>query len=871
MIPGVLFAIFSVIRRSIRKKSNSKLKEYVEYVADAIYYRVGRFFYRRMALAVSLRRYMTLQLGRTETRYLRVPGGEPLEVDQVFVPLNLSLADKRVDDSSLLEYAAATGGRIRIIGDPGSGKSSLVKKLFRETCRDAGRFHHSNQRTLPILVELKTLSPPADCGSKEALGEWLFDHLRQTVAKTEGFDSSGLFDVFSTDSLTIFLDGLDEVSTEDYVKVAGAINSLGEMLSQRSDSSVVVLTMRSQFSALVQSDFDETFPILATLTPFTPGDIFEFLSRYFKPLEKAQEVSRVYSDLTDRPTLREMCRNPLVLSMYVASDQSPASGGVPDSRSTFYNQVADELLVVRRSRQLGTTARTTLREQRESILGNLALENLLNPAQPANTVRYEDLSRLVSETYQLTDPKEADVRILELIRDTGLISIERDYETVRFTHLTFCEFFAAKEAVEGRANGWANLRSHYLEMRGKGIGASRLVEVLPFAVALMPRIQRSEALDDLRRLAEPRLIARALLETQLYSHQVLRLYLDNELRDLSDAHPDKWGDEWRERLHLFLVLLDDARSTLPDGHGLPGHEFVTKRLTSGSRDRMFRIFSTYAEYDPAMAFRLADSFGVDLSTEAPSLVIMNVSNPAFLGMLLKRTSIGSMNIERLALVMTSAALDQPIAAFRMVSHQPHEAFTRALDGRSTGWRYMNNVWASLNNDDASSGPFRSLLPLGRESLYTQCIAIAMEMNGMPGDMTPEMGRRIRALRAVKLPDRFIFKGSQGSFAALALVVVAVFGTAGLLPNVPVWFFAPIWLLIGYVGISSSFFRYRDYLYLQVMNLAPIWNIVQSRPARIQRISMAPVRFFYRDAVRYAEDVEEYRLQALEKSEANSVD
>jgi hypothetical protein len=36
---------------------------------------------------------------------------------------------------------------------------------------------------------------------------------------------------------------------------------------------------------------------------------------------KMDQVLKIYTDLTDRPTLRELCTNPLVLSMYVAQDQ----------------------------------------------------------------------------------------------------------------------------------------------------------------------------------------------------------------------------------------------------------------------------------------------------------------------------------------------------------------------------------------------------------------------------------------------------------------------------------------------------------------------------------------------------------------------
>src|SRR5207247_514209 len=94
----------------------------------------------------------------------------------------------------------------------------------------------------------------------------------------------------------------------------------------------------------------------------------------------------------DRPTLREMCSNPLVLSMYVAEDL--ASGGIlsPTSRTDFYKKVTDELMFNRRLVQKNNTEplHNTLKEQRERILGRIAYDHIMDINQPGNNLSWKN-------------------------------------------------------------------------------------------------------------------------------------------------------------------------------------------------------------------------------------------------------------------------------------------------------------------------------------------------------------------------------------------------------------------------------------------------------------------------------------------------
>src|SRR6266545_4736848 len=219
------------------------------------------------------------------------------------------------------------------------------------------------------------------------LASWAVNELRSTVTAVEGYAMGELFDSYiSNNGLLVLLDGLDEVSSEAYERTATAIRALSRRLEHASSENAIILTMRTQFHQQVRDDFADDFPPTLYIRAFSPGEIYTFLNRWPFRHNKARAITRIYSDLTDRPTLREMCSNPLVLAMYVAHDQTADVSGVPDTRTAFYSTVTEELLVARRGRQLKTTtARTSLREQREAILGRLALDHLLDDTQPANS------------------------------------------------------------------------------------------------------------------------------------------------------------------------------------------------------------------------------------------------------------------------------------------------------------------------------------------------------------------------------------------------------------------------------------------------------------------------------------------------------
>jgi len=257
LVPLALYAL-ALIRKD--------LKAAVGFAVQAFLFRIAPLLRRPVAAAISLKEYCRLQLGDDSNRWLLVPSNSadiPLDVDKAFVPLLLEqdgMEDVQYNNDTLL----TAGGRLRIIGDPGSGKSSLVKRLFRDACR-AGRVSPRNAQ-LPVLIELRKISVPI--GVEDDPGGWLLRTLRNKITEAAAYNMDECFDLYAKgNGLLVLLDGLDEVSTTDYPQFEKAINDLSHHSSQLGTKNIVVLTMRKQYHQEVRRAYSSTLPTVLRVSP----------------------------------------------------------------------------------------------------------------------------------------------------------------------------------------------------------------------------------------------------------------------------------------------------------------------------------------------------------------------------------------------------------------------------------------------------------------------------------------------------------------------------------------------------------------------------------------------------------------------------
>lgn len=218
---GMLYAVWLalcgglgfIVVKAIRGKLGDWLRRWME----GLLYLPEGWIRVRLARQFTIKRYCRLRLGDDKFRLLSVPAANSeikLDVDRAFVPLRLehgSGEKKWLDHVSLL----GIGQRIRIIGDPGSGKSSLVKRLLRDACFTA--LQQPTEARFPVLLELRTLKLPTEESDREKLGDWLWKEVRKEACRADAFKIEECVDAYAKGpGLLLLLDGLDEVASVDY-------------------------------------------------------------------------------------------------------------------------------------------------------------------------------------------------------------------------------------------------------------------------------------------------------------------------------------------------------------------------------------------------------------------------------------------------------------------------------------------------------------------------------------------------------------------------------------------------------------------------------------------------------------------------------
>ncbi|MCR6482601.1 NACHT domain-containing protein [Amycolatopsis sp. OK19-0408] len=598
------------------------LETFPQYIVRGIGSRLVRRLRPRVAARLSLRDFALNRLEASSNRLL-VPAAVPVELvlDDMFVPLTAIAADR----SRLSATAIRDSGhrRILLVGDPGSGKSTVVKRIYRDICRTSIAIDASFAR-IPVFMELRKLT------SAKFDGAGLVESVEKEVTSINTYASKDLYDSFAdTGRVTVLLDGLDEVNTSEFDAVSAQISELCDHLAKRHAHNQVIVTTRRQLYVNLAPEFTETFDAHLTLEPFTADDMYEFLRKWPFQTTPERHRSRIFGNLAAQPNIRSMCETPLILAMYVATDQITGGEGLPETRPDFYRAVVDELLVRRWGRQLGlTTGLNVLRRTRRQVLGRIALEHLLDGSQSRNALDWSKAVAIVQDEEGLSEAA-AGQRLRELSRDTGLFTEERKEETLRFVHLTFCEFLAADAVDRGDEETWHRITRKVEEGSSHRFG-ERLAEVIVFSVALQKndRIRRESLLWTLRTGVE--LGLRAIADSQPYDDEVVMA----ELARITDALADVTDrdETWFHLFRLAAIALRDrelAESSITGSKPSYLKPFFVS-VTAGVEDGFDPLFVSYLRLDPGAALELARSLGLEIARERPKLLIKVLDEPAVL-------------------------------------------------------------------------------------------------------------------------------------------------------------------------------------------------------------------------------------------------
>jgi hypothetical protein len=350
-------------------------------------------------------------------------------------------------------------------GDPGSGKTMLLKYLV-VTCADKraevelGLKANEEPCPLPVFIPLREFA--AESAQREgdySLLDFFYTHAHEhlMVDLPRGFFEAAL----DSGCCLVCLDGLDEIWTVGQRKtVCDAVKAL----AGRFPKSRYVVT--SRIVGYEESPLDRRDFVHYSILPLTDAQIRDFLQRWYglrehDPTVLKQRVNSLITTIQRKPRIRELARNPLLLTIIALVHRVEAE--LPNERVKLYD-ICVTALVKTWEDVKGLTIVEKQRpfyEYRRRLLEQLAYELHTRAEKPGQiqSIKEGDLEILLMR-FLMQNPRlgmaddpdgardEARALIKLAVGRTGLL-VERGKGEFAFPHLTFQEYLAACD-IENR-------------------------------------------------------------------------------------------------------------------------------------------------------------------------------------------------------------------------------------------------------------------------------------------------------------------------------------------------------------------------------------------------------------------------------------
>ena len=343
------------------------------------------------------------------------------------------------DDSSIQN--------IVILGDPGSGKSSLLRYLSLRW----SQIENANMRytqPLPLLIELRDYNR-WDCPSGKSFVRYLHEAPTWHRLNQQTLDHL----LKQPDRVVLLLDGLDEVF--DPVKREYVINDIHRFSNEYKNAKIIVTSRVVGYQAKWLRDAEFCHFMLQDLNA---EKISNFLEKWhnvtFDNKEEAERKNeRLSKAISDSKPIAMLAGNPLLLTMMAILNRHQE---LPRDRADLYQQTTRVLLQQWDTERAlsdfpGLSSEIGLREKTD-ILRRVAFAmqsessglagNIIDEQKLANVI--EDY---LHEELRFAQAKAVTRAVVEQLRVRNFILCFLGAFSYAFIHRTFLEYFCASEFV----------------------------------------------------------------------------------------------------------------------------------------------------------------------------------------------------------------------------------------------------------------------------------------------------------------------------------------------------------------------------------------------------------------------------------------
>ncbi len=382
-----------------------------------------------------------------------------------------------------------------ILGAPGSGKTTLLKYLalhFAKALRDkqdivqAGADQDSlGQTRWPIYFKIADYAEHLEQQPDLGLLAYLKQFYRNWVDYFDGNDASALparlLEQLQMGNCLILLDGLDEVFDQHSRRqIVERINAFAEEFGH--NKLIVTSRVAGYQDAKLASRFTEF-----TIADMSDQQVSDFLYRWCRAVEQAQkpdataeqqkregdqQAERILSDIQKSEGVKRLTTNPLLLTILALIHRNGEQ--LPARRVKLYELAVQTLTADwQLSKKLPNMQKVLLPEgEVVALLAPLAY--WMHEEKPSGQVTHAEvieqlaprLAELRGEAADSPEILTAVEEFLRRVRETTGLFVERAPKVYGFMHLTFEEYFAARDiADKDPAEILETIQQHWHEPR----------------------------------------------------------------------------------------------------------------------------------------------------------------------------------------------------------------------------------------------------------------------------------------------------------------------------------------------------------------------------------------------------------------------
>ncbi|MFN6463105.1 MAG: NACHT domain-containing NTPase [Nostoc sp. DedVER02] len=342
--------------------------------------------------------------------------------------------------------------KLMVLGKPGAGKTTFLKYLAMQCIE--GRYQANR---VPLFITLKDF---AEAPKKPDI----FKFIVQLLSSCEVTHASAVVEkLLKQGKAFVLLDGLDEVREEDSKRVLRQIQEFSDFFH----TNQFVITCRIAAKEYTYQSFTEV-----EMADFDEKQIALFAQNWFQ-LTDPVKSQRFIQKLKENKPIQELASSPLLLTLLclVFGD----SGDFPANRSELYQEGLDILLKkwdAKRNIEREQVYKNLSLQRKEDLLSQIGLTTF---EQKDYFFKQKTAEAYIADFIRNLRNADTDPEVLKLDSEAVLKSIEAQHGLLverakgiySFSHLTFHEYFAAREIVAN--SSWETLLEHITEKRWREV------------------------------------------------------------------------------------------------------------------------------------------------------------------------------------------------------------------------------------------------------------------------------------------------------------------------------------------------------------------------------------------------------------------